>query len=138
MSVQSRINGQLGTELGDAVLAAVISFGGGLLILLALLPISARMRKGLGRAGSALRTGGLRPWHFLGGLAGATYVLGQSVTVVLIGVAMFTVGVVAGQTVSGLVVDKVGIGPAGRQAPSWPRVLGAVLTVVAVAGAVGG
>ncbi|WP_019809227.1 DMT family transporter [Saccharomonospora halophila] len=138
MAVQSRINGQLAAELADPVLAAVISFGGGLVVLLGALAAAPRMRRGVGRVTSALRTGGLRPWHLLGGLAGATLVLGQSVTVVVIGVALFTVGVVAGQTVSGLFVDKAGLGPGGAQAPSRPRVVGAVLTVLAIAGTVTG
>lgn len=138
MSVQSRVNGELGRRLDDAVLAAVISFGGGLVLLFLTLPFSFRMRAGFGRVRSALRSHVLRPWHFLGGLAGATYVLGQSVTVVLIGVAMFTVGVVAGQTVSSLAVDRLGLGPAGVRAVTWPRVLGAVIMVVAVGVAVGG
>lgn len=138
MAAQSRINGELGHRLDDAVLAAVISFGSGLVLLVAAVLVSARMRAGLGRARTALRTRALRPWHFLGGLAGATYVLGQSVTVVLIGVAMFTVGVVAGQTVSSLAVDRFGLGPAGARAITWPRVLGAALMVVAVGIGVGG
>ncbi|EHR59527.1 hypothetical protein SaccyDRAFT_0599 [Saccharomonospora cyanea NA-134] len=138
MAVQSRVNGELGRQLGDAVLAAVISFGGGLLLLFCSLPFSRRMRTGFRRVSSALRSKVLRPWHFLGGLAGATYVLGQSVTVVLIGVAMFTVGVVAGQTVSSLAVDRFGLGPAGVRAVTWPRVLGALIMVAAVGVAVGG
>ncbi|WP_433410716.1 DMT family transporter [Saccharomonospora azurea] len=138
MAAQSRINGELGHRLDDAVLAAVISFGSGLVLLVAAVLVSARMRAGLGRVRTALRTRALRPWHFLGGLAGATYVLGQSVTVVLIGVAMFTVGVVAGQTVSSLAVDRFGLGPAGARAITWPRVLGAALMVVAVGIGVGG
>ncbi|WP_433471669.1 DMT family transporter [Saccharomonospora azurea] len=138
MAAQSRINGELGRRLDDAVLAAVISFGSGLVLLVAAVLVSARMRAGLGRVRTALRTRALRPWHFLGGLAGATYVLGQSVTVVLIGVAMFTVGVVAGQTVSSLAVDRFGLGPAGARAITWPRVLGAALMVVAVGIGVGG
>lgn len=132
MAVQSRVNAQLGKEIHDSALAAVVSFGGGLLILLAAFAVSPRMRTGLGRVGSALRERRLRPWHLLGGLVGALYVLGQSVSVMVLGVAMFTVGVVAGQTVSGLVVDKAGLGPAGRRPLTWPRVAGALLTVLAV------
>lgn len=138
MAIQSRVNGELSTRLGDVVLAAVISFGTGLLLLVLLLACSSRMRSGLSHVVPALRAGLLRPWHFLGGLAGATYVLGQAGTVALIGVALFTVGVVAGQTVSGLAVDKFGLGPAGRRAVTWPRTLGAVLMVGAVGVAVGG
>ncbi|WP_307832222.1 DMT family transporter [Prauserella cavernicola] len=138
MAVQSRVNGQLGTELDDSALAAVLSFGGGLLLLLLWLAVSRSMRAGVGRAVTAVRTGVLRPWHLLGGIAGGTYVLAQSVTVAVIGVAMFTVGVVAGQTVSGLLVDRAGLGPAGRQPTSWPRVAGALLTVLAVGGSLVG
>lgn len=138
MSLQARINGQLGAELGDSALAAVISFGGGLVLLLCWLAVSRPMRAGTRAAAAALRSGRLRPWHFLGGIAGGTYVLGQSLTVPLIGVALFTVGVVAGQTVSGLFVDRFGLGPAGKEPTTVARVAGAVMTVAAVAGAVAG
>lgn len=132
LAVQSRLNGQLGNELRDPVLAAVISFGTGLLVLLVVLSGSRRMRAGTTRAIAAARGGRLRSWQFLGGIAGAALVLGQSFTVPVIGVAMFTVGVVAGQSVSGLFVDRAGLGPAGVNALTWLRVAGASLTVVAV------
>ncbi|WP_153035888.1 DMT family transporter [Amycolatopsis sp. YIM 10] len=138
MAVQGRINGQLGVELGDPMLAAVFSFGGGLVLLLAALPFAPKMRKGVGRLRDAVRAGELRPWHCLGGLAGAMFVAGQALVVVAIGVAMFTVGVVAGQTVSSLAVDRAGLGPAGPRPLTWPRVVGAVLTLVAVLGSVSG
>lgn len=138
MSLQARVNGQLGVELGDSALAAVISFGGGLLLLLCWLAVSRSMRNGTRAAVAALRSGRLRPWHFLGGIAGGTYVLGQSLTVSIIGVALFTVGVVAGQTVSGLFVDRFGLGPSGKEPTTMLRVTGAVMTVAAVAGAVAG
>src|SRR5690606_4783403 len=46
MSVQARVNGQLSVELGDSALAAVVSFGGGLVLLLCWLAISRSMRAG--------------------------------------------------------------------------------------------
>lgn len=130
LAVQSRVNGALAARLGDSLLAAVISFGGGLVVLLVALATSRRMRSGLGGVRAALRSGRLRPWQCLGGLGGAMFVLGQSLTVGVLGVALFTVGVVAGQTVSGLFVDRAGLGPSGREAPTLPRVLGALLAVV--------
>ncbi|KMS85663.1 hypothetical protein ACZ91_41075 [Streptomyces regensis] len=138
MSVQARVNGQLSVELGDSALAAVVSFGGGLVLLLCWLAISRSMRAGTRTALGALRSGTLRPWHVLGGVAGAAYVLGQSLTVGVIGVALFTVGVVAGQTVSGLFVDRFGLGPSGKEPTTWLRVAGAALTVAAVGGALAG
>lgn len=138
---QSRVNGALASALDDSLLAAVISFGGGLVLLLAALAVSRRMRSGLGAVRVALRSGRLRRWQCLGGLGGAMFVLGQSLAVGVVGVALFTVGVVAGQTVSGLLVDRAGLGPGGTEPPSAPRVVGAVLAVVgagwASAGAVG-
>jgi transporter family-2 protein len=138
MAAQGRINGQLGAELHDSMLAAVISFGGGLVLLILALPFFTKMRAGIRKVRRAVADRTLKPWHLLGGIGGAVFVAGQSVTVALIGVAMFTVGVVAGQTVSGLFVDKAGLGPAGPQPLTWTRVLGAMLTLAAVLGALSG
>lgn len=138
MAAQGRINGQLGAELHDSMLAAVISFGGGLVLLILALPFFTKMRAGIRKVRGAVADRTLKPWHLLGGIGGAVFVAGQSVTVALIGVAMFTVGVVAGQTVSGLFVDKAGLGPAGPQPLTWTRVLGAMLTLAAVLGALSG
>ncbi|MEC3981836.1 DMT family transporter [Amycolatopsis sp. H20-H5] len=138
MALQSRVNGRLGTGLHDSFLAAVVSFGGGLLVLTAALPFSTRMRDGLASVRRALLANTLRPWQCLGGIGGAMFVAGQSITVPVLGVALYTVGVVAGQTVSGLFVDRAGLGPAGPQPLTWPRVLGAVLTLGAVAGSLSG
>lgn len=138
MAVQSRINGQLGVELRDSLLAAVISFGGGLVVLFVLLSLTRPMRSGVSRLAGELRNGGLRPWQCLGGVGGAMFVAGQSVTVGVLGVSLFTVSVVAGQTVTGLFVDRAGFGPGGPQRLNVPRVLGAALTLVAVAWSVSG
>ena len=58
---------------------------------------------------------GLRWWHLLGGLLGATFVAGQGLVVPLLGVALFTVLAVAGNTTSSMLTDRAGIGP-GRSA----------------------
>ena len=67
---------------------------------------------------------------------GAFFVFAQSTTVGLLGVALFTVATVTGQTLSGLLVDRLGIGPGGKRSITGVRVIGSVLTVVAVAWAV--
>ncbi|MWB97725.1 DMT family transporter [Agromyces seonyuensis] len=138
MALQSRLNGQLGAELEDGYTAALVSFGSGLVVMSVLLASSPRGRQGVGRVLEAVRTGGLRRWMLVGGAAGAVFVLSQGLVATLLGVALFTVAYVAGQTVSGLVVDLVGLGPSGRHAVTVPRVAGAALTVVAVAVAVSG
>jgi transporter family-2 protein len=130
---QARINGELGLRLTDGFVAAAISFGSGLAILLVLsvaLPSGRRGARAL-RAGVRERT--IPWWMLLGGVAGAFTVATQGLAVAVIGVSLFTVGVVAGQTLNGLVLDRVGFGPAGVVAVTIPRVVGGALALVAVA-----
>lgn len=70
-------------------------------------------------------------------MCGAFLVATQGLTIGALGVAVFTVAVVAGQSASSLAVDRAGIGPGGRQPVTLSRLAGAVLTVLAVLLAVG-
>ncbi|MGC5018505.1 DMT family transporter [Micromonospora sp. DT47] len=137
VAVQSRINGELGVRLADGIAAAVVSFGLGLLVLLVLVPAIPGGRRGMAELRTALRDGSLRPWQCLGGVCGAFLVATQGLTIGTLGVAVFTVAVVAGQSASGLSVDRAGIGPMGRQPVTAARLAGAALTVLAVVLAVG-
>ena len=67
-----------------------------------------------------------------GGAAGALTVATQGIAVGIIGVSLFTVGVVAGQALCGLVLDRVGYGPAGVVAVTVPRLVGGALALGAV------
>ncbi len=132
LAVQGRINGQLGHQLNDGVLAALISFSVGSVLLLAALPILPAARAGVGRLVESVRTMALRPWQLLGSTCGAFLVTTQGLTVSILGVAVFTVAVVAGQIVSSLPVDRAGLGPGGPQPITLPRAIGASLAVIAV------
>lgn len=138
-AAQSRINGQLAIEVQDGLLAATISFGSGLVLVLV---ISLAMRGPrtalLHGLPAQLRSGGLRWWHLLGGLLGATFVAGQGLVVPLLGVALFTVLAVAGNTTSSMLTDRAGVGPGGRRPVTARRVAAAIGTVLAVALAVSG
>lgn len=132
VAVQARINGELGQQLHDALLAAAVSFGSGLLVIAAI--VAAR------RSGRAA-WGRLRDvpwWSRLGGIGGATLVAAGAYAAPRIGVALLTVAMVAGQTTGGLLVDRAGLGPGGRHALTVPRVAGALLCVVAVVLSVAG
>jgi transporter family-2 protein len=50
----------------------------------------------------------------------------------LLGIAVFTVAVVSGQTASGLVIDRVGMATTAPRPITVPRVVGAVLMLAAV------
>ncbi len=132
MAVQTRINGALGVAIGDGFTAGVISFGSGLLILLVVLAFVPKGRAGLAVVVDDLRTRRAPVWSVLGGVAGAFFVLSQGITGAVIGVALFSVALVAGQTISGLVLDRIGFGPNGAAGFTWPRLTGAALAVVAV------
>jgi transporter family-2 protein len=132
ISVQARVNGELAVRLGDGIAAAVVSFGTGLAVLTLLVPLTRPGRRGLREVRSALRAGRLRWWHLLGGLSGGFVVASQGLTVATLGVAVFTVAIVTGQSTSGLAVDRAGVGPGGPEPVTPARVAGAVLCVLAV------
>jgi transporter family-2 protein len=136
VAVQSRVNGELGQLLDDGFTAAIISFGSGWFILLALLAISPRGRAGMRAVVAGVRDGRLAWWMLLGGLAGALFVLAQGLVAGLTGVAIFTVAIVTGQTVTGLVVDATGFAGVHKTPLRPTRLVGAALTVMAVVVAV--
>ncbi|GAA3913425.1 DMT family transporter [Microbacterium invictum] len=131
-AVQARINGQLGLRLDDGLLAAAISFGSGLVLLILLSAALPAGRRGVGRLVTGVRERTIPWWMLVGGAAGAFTVATQGVAVAIIGVSLFTVGVVAGQAVCGLVLDRIGYGPSGVVAVTMPRVAGGALAILAV------
>jgi transporter family-2 protein len=131
-AVQARINGQLGLALDDGFVAAVVSFGSGLVILVILSAALPAGRRGIARLITGMRDGGIPWWMLAGGAAGALTVVTQSVAVGIIGVSLFTVGYVGGQIVCGLALDRVGFGPGGAVAVTMPRIAGGALALAAV------
>ena len=126
VAVQARINGELGEDLHDALLAALVSFGSGLVAVLAVVLARRPARAAWSRVKEV-------PWWTrLGGIGGASLVAVGAYAAPRIGVALLTVGLVAGQTTGGLLADKVGLAPGGRHPLTWPRVVGAALCLVAV------
>lgn len=136
IAIQSQLNSQLAAGLGEGLraglLAAVISFGSGLLVLSVLGSTTARGRVAIGGVTAAVRGGRLRWYEALGGLVGAFFVAAQGVTVGTIGVALFIVAFTAGQACSSLLVDRLGLSPGGRHAVSAARLIAAGFALVAV------
>lgn len=142
VAAQHRVNGELGQVIGDGFTAALISFSSGLVILLVATAVSPRGRAAFRAIRPLVASGELRWWMLLGGLGGAFLVLGQSLVAGILGVAIFTVATVTGQTAMGLWIDATGFA-GGRRAPvTAQRLIGTVLTlaavVVAVAPEIGG
>ena len=155
-ATQSRINGDLAPVFvppavvvpswdGPATAAlaagldtALLSFVIGWVVVVVASLVTPRGRHSLRALGASLRDGRLRWWQTLGGLAGATLVTSQGVAVPVLGVAVFTVTIVAGVTVAGLLVDRFGLSPRGVRPLTARRVVGAALAVVGVGLSVGG
>ena len=138
VALQSRINGGLSQQLGNGFVTAAVSFGSGLVILSVLMLLSRKGRQGLRRLRAEVASHHLPWWALCGGAGGAMFVLNQGLVAPLTGLALFTVGIVAGQVVGGLLLDKAGLGPGGRIDPTVPRIIGTGIAILAVVIAVGG
>lgn len=136
LAAQSRVNGELGGRLDDGVAAALVSFGSGFVVLAIAAAVLPAGRRGVRAVRAALQRQKLRWWHCAGGVSGGYFVAMQGTTVARIGLAVFTVAVVAGQVGSSLLVDRAGLGPGGPQPVTTARVVAAALAVVAVVVAV--
>jgi transporter family-2 protein len=137
-ALQARVNGQLGIVLEDGIAAGFVSFATGLLLVGALSLALPAGRRGFVSLVEAVRSRRVPWWLLIGGAAGAFTVATQGLTVAVIGVALFSVGMLAGQTVSGLVVDRIGYSPAGVAAVTPARLIGSVLVLAAVAASLTG
>jgi len=128
-AVQSAVNAELGARVGSGALGAAVNHLGGCVVIAVGFAVLPSMRSGL----RVLRHARLPWWAYLGGVGGALLVTAATYVVPVLGVAVFTIAQVAGNSVGGLAVDRVGLGPAGRLALSGPRVAGALLGIAAVA-----
>ncbi|KIP92231.1 hypothetical protein RU09_09135 [Microbacterium sp. MEJ108Y] len=131
-AIQARINGVLGVEVDNGIVAGLISFSVGLAALAVVIVCIPSALRGVGRLLGGIRDRTIPFWMLLGGACGALTVSTQGITAGVLGVSLFTVGVVAGQTLHGLVLDRIGFGPAGVVAITPGRVLGGALALAAV------
>ncbi|WP_082508717.1 DMT family transporter [Microbacterium sp. Leaf161] len=131
-AIQARTNGVLGVEVDNGIVAGLISFSVGLAALAVVIVCIPSARRGVGRLLGGIRDRTIPFWMLLGGACGALTVSTQGITAGVLGVSLFTVGVVAGQTLHGLVLDRIGFGPAGVVAITPGRVLGGALALAAV------
>ncbi|WP_292884214.1 DMT family transporter [Microbacterium sp.] len=137
-AIQARVNGQLGVRLDNGILAGWVSFAVGLVLLSVPVLLGRAGRAALARVWRGVRTGHVPWWMLLGGACGALTVSTQGLVAGILGVALFTVGVVAGQALHGLLLDRVGFGPAGVVAITPGRLIGGLFALAAVGFSLGG
>lgn len=132
VAVQSRVNGEFGIALDNGALAALISFSVGLTTVSVAMVASPAGRRGVAELRGALVRREIPWWAMLGGVAGAFLVLTQGVSAGVLGVALFSIAVVTGQSLGALVIDSRGWFGVPRVALHPQRALGAAIVVVGV------
>jgi len=135
-AAQSRFNGELSFQIHNGIGAGLISNTVGSVVLISIALLFKKEREGISRTIAAVKSGRLAWWEMLGGLGGTIFLSTQGVTVPEIGVALFTISLVGGQTASSLLVDKIGLTPSGKKPVTFARILIAVVTLLSVSIAV--
>jgi len=135
-ALQSRVNGRLSIHLQNGVLAGFISNLSGWLILTALVALFPSNRASFKTTLTSLRRSDIKVWEILGGFGGSFFLAVQGSGVPVIGIALFTIALVAGQTSTSLLVDKLGISPGGKKPITHVRLITACFTLLGVAVAV--
>ncbi|MDP1852345.1 MAG: DMT family transporter [Candidatus Planktophila sp.] len=132
IALQARANGELSYRLNSGLQAALVSFGSGLIIIVAISLFNPAIKMGISNIRSAVKNGEIARWKLLAGALGGSFVAIQTHIVPLIGVAIFSVASIAGQTATSLLVDRIGLTGGGKKAITKRRITAAVLTVIAV------
>ena len=125
ISLQAPTNAMLARAGGSPVLAALISFAVGTVVLLGVWLAS-------GSRPRASSFAGLPPYAWFGGAYGALYVAVAAYAAPKIGLASLTTIGIAGQIVMALLLDHVGALGLPRDPLSIGRIAGALLVVAGV------
>ena len=132
IAFQSRANGELSRQLDSGAQAALISFSSGLIVVALITVFNPKIRFGLKDLKTALVSREIPCWRLFAGMLGGSFVAVQSHIVPIIGVALFSVASIAGQTAISLIVDRIGLTGGGPKPISSRRVTAAFITVFAV------
>ena len=130
--VQSRINGELSSYMGDSLEAALVSFGTGLVFVTLISLVRKDVRVGFNDIFKAGQAKQLQSWRLGAGVLGASFVAISTHVVPIAGVALFTIASLAGQTVISLWVDHIGMAGSGKILITKRRVIAALITLAAV------
>jgi len=132
IALQSRANGELSHLLGNSTEAALVSFGSGLIVISIIAPFNRSIKEGIRNLRSAVVAKNIPRWRLFAGVLGGSFVALQTQVVPLIGVALYSVASISGQTAMSLIVDRIGLTGGGKKLISKRRVSAALITVFAV------
>ena len=132
IAFQARANGELSYRLDNAPQAALVSFSSGLFFITIYAIFSPKIKEGIKRLRSAVSSGEIPKKRLLAGALGGAFVALQTSVVPLIGVALYSVASIAGQSAVSLLVDRIGLTGGGVKLISPRRISAAFITVLAV------
>ena len=132
IALQARANGELSYRLDNAPQAALVSFSSGLFFITIYAIFSPKIKEGIRRLRSAVSSGEIPKIRLLAGSLGGAFVALQTSVVPLIGVALYSVASIAGQSAVSLFVDRIGLTGGGVKLISPRRIAAAFITVIAV------
>jgi transporter family-2 protein len=132
ISFQARANGELSLRLDNGLQAAFISFSSGLLLIAVISMFNPSIKNGARKLRAAVAAKEIAPWTLFAGALGGAFVAVQTQIVPLIGVAIYSVASIAGQSATSLLVDRIGFTGGGKKPISLRRIAAAVVTVLAV------
>lgn len=132
IAMQARANGELSHRMGNPIEAALVSFGSGLLIISLISLFTPAIRSGMKNLKSAVSRKEIPVWTLFAGMLGGSFVAVQTQIVPIIGVAIYSVASIAGQTAASLIVDRIGLTGGGKKEITVRRVAAAGVTVLAV------
>ena len=132
IALQARANGELSDRLGNGLQAALVSFTSGLIIIVVIALFNPSIKEGVRTLRRAVIAKAIPPWTLFAGMLGASFVAVQTQIVPLIGVAIYSVAAIAGQSAISLVVDRIGLTGGGKKEITPRRITAAFVTVFAV------
>jgi transporter family-2 protein len=132
IALQARANGELSYRLDNAPQAALVSFSSGLFFITIYAIFSPKIKDGIKCLRSAVSSGEIPKIRLLAGSLGGAFVALQTSVVPLIGVALYSVASIAGQSAVSLLVDRIGLTGGGVKLISPRRIAAAFITVIAV------
>lgn len=132
IALQARANGELSHRLDNGIEAALVSFASGLLIIALIAVFNPKIKEGVRNLRTAVNAKSIPRWTLFAGMLGGSFVAFQTSVVPLVGVAVYSVASIAGQTASSLVVDRIGLTGGGKKHITPRRVFAALVTVIAV------
>ena len=132
IALQARANGELSHKMGNPIEAALVSFGSGLILITLISIFTPSIRKGMKNLKNAVSCKEIPVWTLFAGMLGGSFVAFQTQIVPIIGVAIYSVASIAGQTAASLLVDRIGLTGGGKKQITGRRVAAAAVTVFAV------